>query len=160
MKKITRLFIVLLLFLGLFSISRAQVQASEGNVSEARILELINEQRVNNKLLAYKLNNKLVNSANAKGSDMISKGYWSHFSPSGQSPWTLIRNAGYSYKFAGENLAKDYSSSENVVTGWINSPAHKANLLSTKYKEIGISVKKGNIQGKETILVVAQFGSR
>ena len=56
-------------------------------------------------------------------------------------------------------MAKDFSSADAIVTAWMNSPTHKANLLSGKYKDIGIAVVDGRLNGSDTTLVVQMFGS-
>lgn len=138
------------------------VQAKEGEVlmSESEIVEVINNERLKNNLPKYKINDSLEKSADIKADDMLIKNYWSHYSPDGQAPWSIIQNVGYSYKLAGENLAEGYTSPEEVVQAWMDSPAHKANLLNNNFNEIGISVKTGKLLGEPTTLVVTHFGLR
>ncbi|EKD90091.1 MAG: hypothetical protein ACD_32C00026G0001, partial [uncultured bacterium] len=90
---------------------------------------------------------------------MFSENYWAHFAPSGKTPWDFILNAGYKFTFAGENLAKNFTSSDAVVKAWMASPTHRDNLLNPKYQDIGIAVAEGNLNGQKTILVVQEFGT-
>lgn len=60
----------------------------------------------------------------------------------------------------GENLAIGFVDSGEVNEAWLESPAHKANIINNKYKEIGIAVLKGSFQGNTTTLVVQLFGSK
>ncbi len=60
---------------------------------------------------------------------------WSHTRPNGSAWWTVNSQVQY-----GENLAKNYQSGEDVVSGWMASPSHKANLLGSDYKTVGIAV--------------------
>lgn len=130
------------------------------SISENEMLAQINRIRQENNLSALSLNQKLSNAAGGKANDMFSKNYWAHFAPDGStSPWQFIKGAGYSYLYAGENLAKGFTNSSDVVTAWMNSPTHRDNILSSKYKDIGFAIIEGNLQGEDTVLVVEMFGA-
>lgn len=119
-----------------------------------------NQQRAANGLGALALNTKLNSAAQAKAQDMMNNDYWSHISPTGVTPWYWITQAGYSYLAAGENLAYGFATSSDTMTGWMNSPGHRANILNTSYKEVGFGVVNApNYQstGPQTI-VVAMYG--
>lgn len=118
----------------------------------------INRKQDNTSLLAE--NSLLDIAAQAKADDMAKKGYFSHVSPDGSEPWYWIKEAGYDYSYAGENLAVNFSDSEDVMKAWMNSPGHRANILSGNFKEIGIGVSSGLYNGKEAVFVVQMFGSR
>lgn len=97
--------------------------------------------------------------AQMKAEDMASKGYFAHNSPQGITPWYWMNQTGYEYTYAGENLAINFSDSEDVVRAWLNSPAHRNNLLSKHFTEIGIATAKGVYDGRETIFIVQMFGT-
>lgn len=130
------------------------------NISPEEVIRLTNEQRLINGLDVLKESSVLSSAAQAKGADMLNKGYWAHFAPDGTSPWSFFINFGYRYTFAGENLARDFCSASDAVRAWMNSPSHKENILSPNYKEIGIGVVQGNLSGSETTIIVQFFGSR
>ncbi|MEI6326700.1 MAG: CAP domain-containing protein [Candidatus Roizmanbacteria bacterium] len=130
------------------------------DVSTVRLMTLTNEQRVAKGLNALVYNPQLAAAAAAKAQDMFAKGYWAHFGPNGESPWNFILAAGYQYDSAGENLAKNYVSSNDVVNAWMNSPTHRDNILKPSYEEVGFAVVNGSLQGEDTTLVVQMFGSR
>ncbi len=94
-----------------------------------------------------------------KADDMIAKGYFAHNSPDGKQPWDWIREAGYEYVYAGENLAINFADSIDVYQAWMNSPGHRANILNQHYTEIGIGARKTYVDGRESIIVVQMFGS-
>jgi hypothetical protein len=94
-----------------------------------------------------------------KAAYMFEHNFWAHYAPDGTSPWYFIKNAGYEYEYAGENLAKGFSNSSDVVTAWMNSPTHRENVLSPKYQDIGFAVVEGKLLGEDTVLVVQMFGS-
>jgi hypothetical protein len=126
----------------------------------ADIVRLTNEQRTAAGLQPLSLDSKLSEAAAKKGSDMFAKNYWSHVSPAGTQPWYFITDSGYSYRYAGENLARDFSAASSVVQAWMNSPTHKENLLNSRYQDIGVAVIDGQLEGRETTLVVQMFGTK
>lgn len=129
------------------------------SITVAQLLEYTNLEREANGLPPLALNSDLTHAAQMKANDMFAKHYWAHDSPNGTTPWYWIRQAGYNYLYAGENLAQGFDSSSSVVTAWMNSPEHRANMLSPNYTDIGFAVETGTLTGTETTLVVQEFGS-
>jgi len=129
------------------------------NITPEKILEITNQKRAENGLPPLVLNDKLNEAAQRKAGDMFAFNYWAHVSPSGRTPWSFFQEVGYKYLYAGENLARDFMDSEAVVEAWMNSPSHRDNLLNPNYKEIGLSVVNGTLNGVETTLVVQMFGT-
>lgn len=126
------------------------------NTSSAGLLASTNVQRTSNGLGALAINSKLTQAAQAKANDMVARNYWSHNTPDGQEPWVFFTNAGYDYLAAGENLAYGFATSEDTVTGWMNSPGHRANILNGTYQEVGFGMaNSSNFQsnGEQTIVV-------
>ncbi|MCX6705899.1 MAG: CAP domain-containing protein [Candidatus Woesebacteria bacterium] len=130
------------------------------NISPDEVVALTNEKRIQAGLSSLSLNPTLSQAAQAKGADMLNKGYWAHVAPDGTQPWVFFTNFGYKYRYAGENLARDFSSASSAVEAWMNSASHKENLLSSKYKEIGIGVVEGNLAGVDTTIIVQFFGTK
>lgn len=128
-------------------------------VISSALVELANEDRAAEDLGALSVNPLLTLAAQAKADDMAARGYFSHVTPDGREPWDFIREQGYEYGAAGENLAVNFSDSENVEEAWMNSPTHRANILSTKFTEIGIATARGEYKGKMTTFVVQMFGT-
>jgi hypothetical protein len=120
---------------------------------------MTNQTRVKEGLNTLKVNPELSAAAAAKANDMIKNGYFAHFSPTNVSPWFWIKQNGYNYKYAGENLAMNFSETDQVINGWLNSPSHKANLLNSNYKDIGVAVLSGQVNGQSRVVVVQMFGS-
>jgi hypothetical protein len=89
---------------------------------------------------------------------MATKGYFSHTSPEGLSPWHWFDTVGYKFMYAGENLAINFSESTDVEQAWMNSPGHRANILNERFTEIGIATAQGTYQGQPTIFVAQMFG--
>lgn len=109
--------------------------------------------------MTLKTNPVLVAAAQAKANDMAAKGYFAHVSPEGLDPWHWFKEAGYSFDYAGENLAIDFSDSADVERAWMNSMAHRENILNSRFSEIGIATAEGLYQGHATIFVVQEFGA-
>jgi len=130
------------------------------NISPDEVVRLTNEKRTQVGLSPLSLNSTLSQAAQAKGADMLNKGYWAHVAPDGAQPWVFFTNFGYKYKYAGENLARDFSSASSAVEAWMNSASHRENILSSKYKEIGIGVIDGNLAGVDTTIIVQFFGTK
>lgn len=132
-------------------------QASEIKVSD--VVKLLNQARIANGLTALKENSILDQAARAKADDMVANDYFAHTSPSGIDPWYWFKKLGYGYKFAGENLAVNYTSAEEQHKAWMNSQTHRANILNANYHEVGVAVVKGNIDGENSLLTVELFGT-
>lgn len=130
------------------------------SISASDVVAQTNEQRKSAGLEALSVNGQLVAAALAKGNDMCAKQYWAHISPAGTTPWVFMKNSGYKYAVAGENLARDFSDTPSMMSAWMASPTHKANIVNGKYKEIGIAVVNCSLLGSDTALVVQMFGSQ
>ncbi len=147
------------LLLGVVSRTFPRVLGYAANIAPSEVIRLTNEKRAQNGLNPLAENSMLDSAALAKGNDMLAKGYWAHFGPDGTSPWSFFVNFGYKYKYAGENLARDFSSASSAVEAWMNSPTHRENILNPNYKEIGIGVVEGSLLGTDTTIIVQFFGA-
>ncbi len=130
------------------------------NITVNNIVDMTNRRRGDNGLNSLSTDGNLSAAAEQKARDMFEKGYWAHVSPDGTKPWSFITQNGYGYLYAGENLAKDFQNSNDVVEAWLASPSHRDNLLSNRYSDIGVAVVNGTLNGFETTLVVQMFGTR
>ncbi|MBP6856456.1 MAG: hypothetical protein KBC42_01485 [Candidatus Pacebacteria bacterium] len=129
-----------------------------GNIYTAVLVDLTNDTRVSENKTPLIVNPQLEFAAQLKASDMVSKNYFAHTSPEGITPWYWFKKAGYSFSYAGENLAVGFVQSEDVNNGWLNSPTHKANIIDEHFTEIGIATMKGVRKGKDAVYVVQMFG--
>lgn len=126
-------------------------------VSIQELLDDTNKERKGHLQPPLTLNQKLTQAAQSKARDMITSQYWAHTSPSGTSPWAWFNQVGYQYSAAGENLARDFSTAEAVVSAWMTSPEHRANVLGA-YTEVGFAVVGGEFNGRQTSIIVAHYG--
>lgn len=105
---------------------------------ENEVIRLVNEIRVENGLNKLETDWQLSRVARYKSQDMKDNKYFSHTSPIYGSPFEMIKNFGISFRSAGENIAKGYSTPQAVVNGWMNSSGHRANILNSSYTRIGV----------------------
>ena len=112
---------------------------------EGEVIRLVNDLRRKNGLRPLTANWELSRVARYKSQDMLDTGYFSHNSPTYGSPFQMITAFGLSYRTAGENIARGYTSPQAVVDGWMNSSGHRANILNASYTQIGVGyVAEGN----------------
>lgn len=153
-------YVVFLLIVNSFSFLFISPQeAAAASIDVNRLVELANQERVTRGLNTLTVDSRLVTAAANKGADMFAKQYWAHYGPNGETPWQFIKAAGYNYVYAGENLAKDFTSTDPIHTAWMNSPSHRDNIINTHYEDIGIAAVEGIFDGVQTIIVVQMFGS-
>lgn len=148
---------------GFFLQSRVYQYLSEAGSQFASIISGVlasntNEYRVSNNEALLVVSEKLNRAAQMKADDMAKRGYFSHVGPTGEKPWYWFEKVGYKYEYAGENLAINFTESNDVSQAWINSAKHNANLLNRNFSEIGIGIADGFYQGKLTTFVVQFFG--
>jgi len=161
----TSLLIILFALLALIGLSNFIKTSSPGvlgisySITQNDLLQKTNEARAQNGLPPLTLNTQLAQAASGKAQHMFTNNYWSHFAPDGTTPWHFIKGSGYEYIYAGENLAKGFTQSDQIVQAWLASPTHRENILSPKYDEIGFAVMEGSLLGEETVLVVQMFGA-
>jgi uncharacterized YkwD family protein len=115
---------------------------SDVNKLENEVVVLVNQERAKLGLAPLKHNVDLSNVARYKSEDMRDKNYFSHTSPTYGSPFDMMKKFGIDYMAAGENIAKGQPTAASVMSSWMNSPGHKANILSENFTEIGVGVAK------------------
>lgn len=129
------------------------------DISVEMLLSLTNNERKSKDLPPLVFNQQLSKAALLKGTNMLEKDYWAHNAPDGTTPWKFIKEVNYDYVYAGENLARGFTNSEDIIEAWIDSPTHRDNMFSQNYRDIGFAVLEGELVGEDTTLVVEMFGS-
>lgn len=105
---------------------------------ENEVIRLVNEERAKNGLKALTANWELSRVARYKSQDMVDNRYFSHTSPTYGTPFQMIRAFGLTYRTAGENIAYGQRTPQAVVSAWMNSSGHRANILNASYTQIGV----------------------
>jgi len=148
----------LTIFIGLF-IFLTLGYAIASSITADRVIDLVNQARNQAGFKPLQENSKLSAAAENKAEDMIKNDYFAHNSPGGKTPWYWMDKSGYDYKYAGENLAMNFTSAEDEQKAWMKSESHKKNILNDNFREIGVAVKEGKIDGQSTTIVVQMFGA-
>ncbi|WP_030856453.1 CAP domain-containing protein [Streptomyces sp. NRRL S-37] len=115
-------------------------EPADASSAVAKVVELVNAERGKVGCSPVKVNATLTKAAQDHSKDMAASGTMSHTGSDGSSPGDRITRAGYSWSTYGENVAYGYSTPEQVMTGWMNSPGHKENILNCAFKEIGVGL--------------------
>lgn len=134
------------------------IMSGDAKTIAKNIISLSNSERAKINLANIYENEALNKAAEKKLKDMFEKSYWDHSGPNGETAWEFIKESGYAYALAGENLARGFSSSPEAVKAWMESPSHRANILNENFKEIGVAVGSGEIKGNATTVIVQLFG--
>lgn len=129
-----------------------------GTIVANVLVDETNANRAADNLAPLLVNPLLVAAAQLKANDMATNGYFAHTSPQGLSPWYWLEKSGYQFDYAGENLAVNFFDSADVTNAWMNSPAHRENILNSHFSDIGIAAARGTYKGHDTLFVVEFFG--
>lgn len=108
------------------------------------VYEITNNYRSLVGVSSLTLDSSLVEAASIRAKELSDS--FSHTRPNGSSCFTVLSELGISYGTAGENIAAGYSSSQSVMEGWRSSSGHYQNIISSKFKKIGIGVNIINNQ--------------
>lgn len=128
-------------------------------VSTVSVVAATNEERLANNLPLLKMDQALNQAAAAKAQDMIAAGVFAHYY-NGHTPWQYVDAAGETnWKYAGENLAKNYSQTDSLMDAWMNSPTHRENILNSNYDHIGVAVVHSTLKDGTPISLTVQLFS-
>ncbi|MBI2019918.1 CvpA family protein [Candidatus Daviesbacteria bacterium] len=123
------------------------VQSEVDETTERAMIDLVNQERTSRGLRALTFDANLREVARAHSEDMFKRGYFSHYSPEGETVADRASKVGIDFLVIGENLA--YAPNlELAHRGLMNSEGHRANILSADYGKIGIGVMDGGVYGK------------
>ena len=115
-------------------------------IEEEAMLKLLNKERTKRGLHALTTNKPARAVARKYSADMFARGYFSHINPEGKTPFDRMRAGKVIFGTAGENLALAPTLTL-AHQGLMNSPGHRANILSTKYRAVGIGIVDGGPYG-------------
>lgn len=103
-----------------------------------QVITIVNAERAITGCNPLTINNMLVTAAQGHSQDMAQNDFFSHNGSNGSSPWDRMEAAGYSFSAAGENIAAGQETPEDVMTSWMNSSGHRANILNCNFEDIGV----------------------
>jgi uncharacterized protein YkwD len=104
---------------------------------ESELLKLTNLERKKLGLAALRRSPQLAQAAQSHAVDMAKNNYFSHRGLNGSSMADRVKRSGYAYSTIGENIAAGKATPEGTIRQWMNSPGHRANILNSKFTEIG-----------------------
>ena len=113
---------------------------------EARMLELVNGERIAAGLRPLAADPELLQVARQHSTDMFARGYFAHVTPEGHDPFERMRESNVRFITAGENLALA-PTLQIAHTGLMNSPGHRANILQRDFGRVGIGIMDGGMHG-------------
>ncbi|WP_042165595.1 CAP domain-containing protein [Paenibacillus gorillae] len=105
---------------------------------QQQVVDLVNQERAKAGLSPLAVDSLLTKVATEKARDMDVNHYFSHTSPTYGSPFDMMKQFGVTYSYAGENIAAGQRTPQEVMTAWMNSPGHRANILNANFKKIGV----------------------
>jgi hypothetical protein len=146
---------LLAVMLGIFLLPKTAQMAS---ITPDKILELTNRERFNAGLNSLRTDDRLTTAAVKKAEAILTNQIFDH-TINGRKFSAWIKDAGYKYSLAGENLAIDFITSEDTVKAWMASINHRENILSKEYSDTGIAIAEGKFAGQNTIIVAQIFGA-
>ncbi len=120
---------------------------------EAQMLELVNQERAANGLAPLEADPEMREVSIKHSADMFSRGYFSHNTPEGETPFDRMRKDDVRFRTAGENLALA-PSLQIAHSGLMNSPGHRANILRPQFGRVGIGILDG---GRRGLMVTQKF---
>jgi len=130
-------------------------------ITAANVLRLMNDYRASEGLAPLLSEARLDLAAADRMHHMEEESFWSHESPEGQSPFEWLDRRAYHFRAAGENLAYGFETARLLVQSWMESPGHRANILSPAYEDCGIAIIDGSTLGPATgKSIVVMFGSQ
>jgi len=155
------LFITIQLGFGGLRATQPGVLGTTSAITKQQVIELTNMERKQYGASSLKENSELDQAAELKAKNMFSENYWAHVSPSGTTPWYWFAQSGYKYEYAGENLARGFTTSKDTMDAWMASKmGHRENVLGGNYQDIGVAAEDGILDGQKTTLVVQLFGTQ
>lgn len=130
-------------------------------INSENIWILVNEMRAQYGGGVIAQNSRLDEVAQLKANDMAARGYFSHVDPDGNKIFPEIKDHGYYYQRAGENLGLSFTSAQALMDAWMLSETHRANILDPRFDDIGFGIAYGEYQGYENVpYIVTIYGSK
>lgn len=146
-------------FFLLFLLTPSSSAQDADSVNAFELINLTNQERTSRQLAVLSVSPLLNKAAEKKLADLFKHQYFSHNSPDGTKFSAWVKDTGYSYTIVGENLAMGFGTDEQIIKAWMESPKHRENILKERYKEIGMAIAKGKLNGEYVTMVVQYFGA-
>ncbi|MFF3560207.1 CAP domain-containing protein [Streptomyces sp. NPDC002574] len=119
------------------------VENGSESAAEAAVLALVNQQRATAGCQPVTDDEQLDALASDFSADMAARAFFDHTDPDGDDPWDRAAQAGVK-DLGGENIARGQATAEEVMTAWMNSDGHRANILNCDFKTLGVGAVFGD----------------
>lgn len=130
-------------------------------ITVENVIALMNDYRAANHVAPLRADSRLMKAANDRMRHMEDESYWHHQSPDGVTPFVWLKVRDYDFQYAGENLATGFETARLLVESWMESPGHRANILSSDFEDCGIAIIDGSTQGPAAgKSIVVMFGKK
>lgn len=113
---------------------------------EKEVVRLVNAERESRGLKPLRRSTSVQRVARLKAQDLRDGGYFDHVSPKYGTPFEMLEKRGIQFRCVGENIAMGQITAQEVLSAWMNSPGHRANILNPNYTKIGVGCAD-NVQG-------------
>lgn len=151
----------LVLLAALFAAAIAFADEPSNEITAENVIRLMNEYRAAEGLAPLSFDGRLMKAAEDRMHHMEDEGYWAHESPEGMTPFVWVKVRAYDYAYVGENLACGFETAKLLVQSWMESPGHRANILSRQYEDCGIAIIDGSTLGPaDGKSIVVLFGKK
>ncbi len=148
------------LLLGILAVGASPADPAPDSISRESVVREINRYREEWGLPPLEPDDRLDAAAEDRIADMEAVGYWGHHCPEGHSPFVTLASHLYEHKIAGENLAAGYETTSVLVQSWMESPGHRANILSSDFSDIGVALIDGGttrrMNGRSVVVLFAR----
>ena len=139
----------------------AAVAGETDPITTDSVMRAMNAERAAHGLAPLAIDERLAAAASDRMRHMEEEGFWAHRSPDGVTPFTWLRVRAYDFERAGENLASGFETARLLVASWMESPGHRANILSPDFADCGIAIIDGSPTGPAVgKSVVVLFGKK
>ncbi len=153
-----RLTLLLLLALTAFA---AHAGDPSDEITAENVIRLMNVHRATEGLSPLVAEPRLSRAAGDRMRHMEEEAFWSHESPEGVTPFVWVRARAYDFQAAGENLAAGFETANLLVESWMESPGHRANIMSPDFEDCGIAIIEGSTRGPAVgKSIVVMFGKK
>ncbi|MFG2818580.1 sigma-70 family RNA polymerase sigma factor [Kitasatospora sp. NPDC048365] len=112
--------------------------------AQQQVLDLVNSERARNGCGPMRMNAQLQQAAQRHSDDMAARDFFDHTNPDGVGPQQRIDATGYRWSRWGENIARGQQGASSVMTSWMNSQGHRANILNCSFTEMGVGIHTGS----------------
>lgn len=142
-------------FMGATAAAAGCVVPPNANALATEIAAGVNASRRSNGERPLRYNRELGRAAMSHACDMQTHDFFDHQGSDGSNSQARVHNAGYDVCIVAENLAWGYPRSGQIITGWMNSPGHRRNMLHPRVEEFGVGITQGP-KGPYWVLVVGK----